>query len=191
SGPAWSDLCDQIQNAQHALTLADDVRETIALLERALELRVFALQARPRDHALDLDQQLLVIPGLREVVVRSAFERVYRHLDRAVRSDHEDGRLGIALAHVAQYLHAGAIRHHQIQQDQIVVPSFDLVLALGRVRGEVDLIVLERQQRFQTFPDVCFVIDYQDAAFGLGLSGKVGRELFRHAPVFWPTATLR
>ena len=40
------------------------------MLQGALELPVLALEPGPRDHPIDFDQQLLVIPGLGEIVVR-------------------------------------------------------------------------------------------------------------------------
>ena len=46
-GATWH---HQIEHAQHAVALADDVGETVALLQRALELRVFVDQPLARDH---------------------------------------------------------------------------------------------------------------------------------------------
>ena len=40
-------LPHQVEHAQHALALADDVGEAVALLERALELRVLVMQPLP------------------------------------------------------------------------------------------------------------------------------------------------
>ncbi len=41
-------LADQIEHAHHALALADDVGEAVALLERALELGVLVFEAPAR-----------------------------------------------------------------------------------------------------------------------------------------------
>ena len=70
----------KIQNLEHALALADDVRETVALSEGALQLGILALQTALRDHAVDLDQQLLVIPGLGEVIAGTVLQRLHRDL---------------------------------------------------------------------------------------------------------------
>ena len=69
------------------------------------------LKARARHHLLHFDEQLLVIPGLREVVIRAGLQRAHRHLHRAVGGDHDDGRLDVALAGVLQHVHAGVHRH--------------------------------------------------------------------------------
>ena len=94
--------------------------KAVALLQRALELDVLALQAALRDHAVDLDQQLFVVPGLGEIIAGAALQRVHGDLDRAVRGDHEDRRFLIARADFFEHLHAALVRHHQVQQHQIV-----------------------------------------------------------------------
>ena len=66
---ARRDLHHQVEHAQHAVALADDIGKTVALLERAFELRVFVDQALAGDDPLDFDQQLFVIPGLGEIIV--------------------------------------------------------------------------------------------------------------------------
>ena len=81
---------------QHALALADDIGEVVALLQRALELGVLLREALPGDHAVDFDQQFFVVPGLGEIVVRAEFEGPHRAFHAAVSGDHEDRRFGIA-----------------------------------------------------------------------------------------------
>ena len=65
-------LRHQVQNPQHPLALADDVRKAVTLLEGALELGVLALQPALGDHALDLDQQLFVVPRLGKIIAGAA-----------------------------------------------------------------------------------------------------------------------
>ena len=62
-------LHHQIEHAQHALALADDIGKAVALLQRALELRVFVDQPLAGDDPVDFDQQLFVVPGLGEIIV--------------------------------------------------------------------------------------------------------------------------
>ena len=106
------------------------------------------------DHAIDLDQQLLVVPGLGEIIVGAALERAHRDFHRAIGGDHEDRRFRIALANFAQHFHAGAVRHHQIQQNQVVVAGFDLAQSLGAILRQVDCVTFQCQQRFQAFANV-------------------------------------
>ena len=48
-GAAGRHLRHQVEHAHHALALADDVGEAVALLEGALELRVFVFETAPLD----------------------------------------------------------------------------------------------------------------------------------------------
>ena len=94
--------------------------KAVALLQGALEVRVLALQPALRDHGVDLDEQLFVVPGLREIIVRAGFDRVHRDFDRPVGGDHDDRRFLIARADLGKHVHAGPVRHHQVEQDQVV-----------------------------------------------------------------------
>ena len=104
----------------HALALADDIGEAVALLQGALEVGILVLQAPGRDHAVDFDDELFVVPGLGEIVVGAQLEGLDGGFHRAVGGDHEDGRLAVVRAHVLQHLHAGTVGHHQIEKHQVV-----------------------------------------------------------------------
>ena len=129
-------------------------------LSAFLSWTIFARQPAVRDHAIDLDQQLLVVPGLGEIIVRAVLERGHRHFHRPVGGDHEDRRLGVALADLAQHFHAGAVRHHQIQQDHVVVGGFGAAQAFAAVLRQLHRVAFQAQQRLQAFADVRFVVDY-------------------------------
>ena len=75
--------------------------KAVALFQRALELGIFAFETPLGNHAVDLDQQLFVVPGLRKIIVCAQFQRVYGGFYRAIGRDHEDGSFAVALAHVA------------------------------------------------------------------------------------------
>ena len=159
SGAAGRHLHHQIEHAQHALALADDIRETVPLFQRPFELRVFVEQPLAGDDPLDLDQQFLVVPGLWQVVVGAQFHRLNGGFHRAVSRDHEDRRVAVAFAHVAKDFHAGFFRHHQIEQHQIVSPLFQPALALGAVLRQIDFVTLQIEQRSQTFANIRLVVD--------------------------------
>ena len=167
-GAAGSHLGHQVQHADHALALADDVGETVALLEGALEMRVLIFEPPPHDHAVDLDEQLLVVPGLGEIVVGAELEGVDRGLHRAVGGDHEDRGFAVALADLLEHVHAGAVGHHEVEQDQVVAADLHFLEPLGRVLRLIDGIAFRGEQDFQAFADIQLVVDYQDSAFGFG-----------------------
>src|SRR5437763_10323708 len=117
-----------------------------------------------RDHAVDLDQKLFVVPGLREVVVRAGLESAYRDVNRSVGGQKENWRYLVAVANLCQDFHTGAVWHHQIQQDQIVTAGFELLQAHCAVFSEIYGIVLIREQEFEAFTNIHFVIDDHDPA---------------------------
>ena len=68
-------LRHQVEQRQDFFALADDVREVVALLQRALQLNVFFAQAAAFDGQRDLRQQFVVRPRLGDVILRAVFER--------------------------------------------------------------------------------------------------------------------
>jgi hypothetical protein len=80
--------------------------KAVALLESTLEMLVLALEPRLGDHVADLDQQLVVVPGLREIIVGARLQRIHRHLDRTIGGQHDHGGLVIFLAQLPENVHA-------------------------------------------------------------------------------------
>ena len=135
---------------------------------------VLALQVAARDHPVDFDDQLLVVPGLGEIIVGAQLQRVHRGLHAAVGRDHEDRRLFIALPDLLQHLHAAHVRHHQVQQDQVVGVGGELVQAFGAVLGGIGDVAFGGQQQFQAFADIDLVVDDQDLALGCRVEDRSG-----------------
>ena len=179
---AGGHLRHQVQNARHAVAAAHDVREAVALLEGPLELGILGLQAPLRNDLGDLDQQLFVLPRLLNEVVGAAFERFDGNVDRAVGRHHEHRDLAVPLPDVAQHVHPRAVRHHQVEQDQVVVPGFELAQALEAVRGQLHRVPFQGEKSLQAFPDVLLVVHYQDSAFEDDVGAPI-RHALRHAPL--------
>ena len=62
----------------------------------------------------------------------------------------------------SQHFHAGHVRHHQVEQDQIVACDLQLLQAFGGVGGQFDAVALDGQQRLQALADIGFVVDDED-----------------------------
>ena len=107
----------------------------VALLQCAPQFACSRAPAACARSALDLDQQLFVVPGLGEVVVGAGFQRLHRDFNGPICRDQEDGGLRVALADVVQHFQTGAVRHHEIQQNQVVDAGLELLQALGGVLG--------------------------------------------------------
>ena len=72
----------------------------------------------------------------------------------------------VALADFFEHLHAALVRHHQIEQDQVVGVSLPAACRPSvPLCGQFDAIAFAGEQRFQAFADIGFVVDDQDLAF--------------------------
>ena len=95
----------------------------------------------------DLDEQLLVVPGLGEIIGGAQLQRLHRGFHRPVRRDHEDGRFAVAQAEFLKHLHAGYVGHHQVEQHHVVAARFEALQAFGAVLGEIDRVAFAGEQR--------------------------------------------
>ncbi len=165
-GTAGRDLRDQVEDAQHDLAFAHDVGEVVALLEGALELKVFFLGAVAGNGGADVGEQLLVVPGLLDEVLRAGADGLDDVIDGAVGRDHDDGQIGLALLELRQQLEAALAGQSEIEEDEVearLIEQAQPLLAVGRgFHG----VVLEREQHFQRFADAGLVIDDQDGGGG-------------------------
>ena len=178
------DLRNKVQHALHPLRFADDVRESVALFQRAAQFAVLPLQPRAGNLAVDLEHQFLVVPGLREVVVGPGLESLHRYFDRAVGRDQKNGRFNVARTDVAQQVEPRTVGHHQVEQDQIVDPGLDLSQSLRGTIGQVHAVAFEVQQRLQALPDVGLVVDDQNPTPCEGRRGRLFHghsRLIRHS----------
>ncbi len=109
----------EVQHGKNSLALADDVREVVALFERALQLHVFFAQSPAFDRQRHLGQQFVVRPRLGDVVARAVFERRARHVDGAIRGDQHHRQAGIPLVDFSQQLEAVAVGQADVEQEQV------------------------------------------------------------------------
>ena len=128
-------------------------------------MRVFVFLAAQSNHAPDLDQQLFVVPGLGKIVVGAELEGFHRGFHRAVSGDHEDGGFAVASADLGQHIHAGAVRHHQVEQHQIVEMRIHLLDAFGAILRQSYLEPFAREQQLEAFADIHLIVDNEDVAF--------------------------
>ena len=153
------DLGDQIEHGQHLLALADNVREIVALLERALEVNVFFAQPAAFDGHRDLRDQLVIRPRFGDVVLRAALERRAGHINGAVGGDEDDGKVRVAKADFAQHVESVAVRQAHVEQHQIegLVLQF-LQAGLARFRQRY-FEALRSQQGLKTLADLQLVVN--------------------------------
>ncbi len=127
--------------------------KVVALLQSALELDDFLLGPALPHCATDVGQQLLVVPRLLDEVGRARLHSIDSVFDRAVSGDHDDSQFGIALADIAQYVDAVAVRHCKVEQDEVIRTIGQPRQPFFAVAGDVDLVAFQFQQCLQRFAD--------------------------------------
>ena len=134
-GAAGGDLGDEVEEAQHRLALPNDVFKVVALLEGALELHDLFFGAAARDRGADVGEQLLVVPGLLDEVLRACPDRVHNIAYRPEGGDHDDRQIGLQLDDAGQQLDAALSRQSQVEQQKIVLVAREQLHAGGAVHG--------------------------------------------------------
>ena len=65
-------------------------------------------------------------------------------------------------ADALQHLDAVELRHHQVEDDEVVAAGPDLVLDLRRIAQRLDLVAVALEQRLHVVADGSVVVDDQD-----------------------------
>ena len=173
--PAGRDLRHEVEDAQHALALAHDVREVVALLEGALELKVFFLGAVAGDGRANVGKQFLVVPGLLDEVFRAGADGLDHVVHGAVGRDHDDGQIGLALLELRQQLDAALAGQRQIEEHEIEALAIEELQSLLAVAGSFDDIVFKTEQHLQRLANAGLVVDHQDGGRGsIAVAGRCG-----------------
>jgi hypothetical protein len=110
-----------------------------------------------------------VLEGLLEVVGRPALHRRYRALDVAEGGDHDDRRLRMPRAQLAQHLDPVDVGQPKIDHGQVrirLIGQLQAVLAgAGGVHFDVVLTENPRDER----SDVTFVVDHENRVHALSI----------------------
>ena len=157
--PARSNLCDQVENLQHDLAFAHNVREVVALLQGALELQNLFFGAMAGHCGADIGQQLFVVPGLLNEVLRAGADGLDNVVHRAIRGDHDDRQLGVAFLDLRKQLEAAFAGQVQVEQQQIEVLKIESPQPFDAVGGHSHRVPLKGQQHFERLADGRLVVD--------------------------------
>ena len=149
-------------------------------------MSIFAFQTAALNVLIDFEKQLFVVPGFGEKIGGPEPNRLHRRFDRAVGGQHDDRRFPVPRADILQHVESGAIGKHQVQQHQVEALGIQGGNTGGSIGRGRNLVLLQLEQCLETFENHVFVVDDEDAAFGLfgGL-----RRRPRHEQLSWPAAT--
>jgi len=110
----------QLEDRQHRLARADDVRELVRGLQRPLHQDVFLLQPLAVELLADAERQFVAqVRRLLDIVGRAETQRLQHRLLRAVRRHHDDAEGGVQALRLAQQIDAGDLRHPDVGDDQV------------------------------------------------------------------------
>ena len=109
-GTARRDLRDEVEEAKHWLALADDIFKVVALLQRALELNDFLFGAMPGNCGANVGEQLLVVPGLLDEILRAGADGVDDIAHGAERRNHDHRKFGLHLDDARQQVDTALAR---------------------------------------------------------------------------------
>ena len=99
----------------------------------------------------------------------AGLHRVHRVFHRAIRGDHHDRKLEVALANFLQNLDTVTLGHGEVEQYKVVGTLRQPCESLRAVAGAVDFVAFELEQRLQRFANRGFVVDDEHSAHRLRL----------------------
>ncbi len=167
-GAAGRHLAHQVQHPHHPLALADDVREAVALLQRALAAACSRAPAGASAMMRSISiSSLSFSQGFWKIVRGAGLQRIDRHLRRAVSRDHEDRRLAVALPRrrAARPCPNGPASSGPAARGRSSRPRIAASPSAAFCARSTRVPALIHEQRFQAFPDVRLVVDYENLSF--------------------------
>jgi hypothetical protein len=139
---ALGDILKQVEHANHRLVAPDHLVETELALEITAQLAHLPAQLGGFQALLDGEHQLIHVERLGDVVVRPQADRLDRLLQPAEGGDHDDDRLAVVLANLAEHVQAGEVGQLVVEQDQVVIAMGVEIETGGGVTGFVHGIAL-------------------------------------------------
>src|SRR5258705_1252640 len=161
-GRAWSNLGDEVEQAEHRFALADDIFKVVALLQGALELDYLFFGTVAGDGGANVGEQFLVVPGLLDEVFRAGTNGVHDVADRAVRRNHDDGKIGLHLDDARQQVDTALAGKSKVKKQQIVLVARTKLHARRAIDSSADRESLQGQQGIERFAYRLLVVDDED-----------------------------
>ena len=158
------DLPDRLEHRAHARPAAHQVPHAELALDARAQQAVLARELRALERAPDDQADLVVVEGLRDVVLGAELHRLDRDLLAAVRGDHHDRRLGLALARAAHHVEAGgAVAEREVGQHEVELAALELGERIRAALALHHLVALAAEQAGERQPDARLVLHHQHA----------------------------
>ncbi len=146
--------------------LAEHARQAETLLVVVLEQHELGEQPPPLDRAVEEEQQVVGVDGLREEVGGAVLHRPHGLLDGAERGHHDDRGLGVGLERRVEHVEAAPRRQLQVGEDDEVALAREPAARLVRVGRLVDAVAARLEGLAQHRAKRLLVLDDQDVGQG-------------------------
>ena len=162
---AGGDLSDRLQHFLHRLRTADDAFLVVGRIdERARRLTGRREVAAGAERAVDQGDELRLVKGLHDVIIRAELHRLDRGLGRAERGHQDHHRLRLRAAEHLQGFDAGHPAHAVVEQDDVGLVALRERDAGFAAVGFDHRVALASERALERVAQVFIVID--DENFG-------------------------
>ena len=168
------DRLDHLEDVEHRLASADDVRELVRQAERPLEQDVLLAELPVLDLLAHLHLEQVDVERLAQVVAGAEPHRFDRRLGRGERRDHDAEDVLVDLLRGAQHVDAAQVGHLDVGDQQVDRLALQRVDGGAAVLGEQHLVAFAAQHDRQQLPHRSLIVDDEDARRTAGRGGRRG-----------------
>ena len=172
------DLLDQLEDGEHLLAAADDVRELVRRAERALQQHVLLPQLALLERVADLDLQLVDVERLAEVVVGAQPHGFDGGVGRRERRDHDAEHVLIDPLGGAKHLDAAHVGHLDVGDQQIEAAALELLDRRAAVLGQRHVVAFAAQHDGQQLAHRSLVVHDEQSRLARRRCVLVGCSVF-------------
>ena len=193
------DRLDHLEDVEHRLAAADDVRELVRQAERPLQQDVLLPELAVLDLLADLHLEQIDVERLAQVIAGAEPHRFDGGLGRREGRDHDAEDVLIDVLRRAQHVDAAQVGHLDVRDQQVHRLALEQVDRRAAVLGEQHFVSLAAQHDRQQLAHRPLIVDDEDARADARsvdrLDGlQIGRSLMPsppRAPAAGPTRSCR
>jgi hypothetical protein len=157
------DGLDHLEDFQHRLAAADDVRELMRQTKRSLQQHVLLTQLPVLDLLPDFHLEQVDVERLAQVVARAESHRFDRCFRGCERGDHDPQNVLVDLFRGTQHIDAAQIRHLDVGDQQIDRLTLQRIDCRTAVVRQHDLVAFPPQDNRQQFAHRSLIVDHENA----------------------------
>src|SRR5207253_2184085 len=166
------DFADQVVDVLHLPARANDVFESVTVLQLLAQINVLAQRRLVIERPLHRKLELVDLKRLGHVIVRAHLHCLNRGFDRAVRSDQNHRRLPMMFPHMPEHVAPGHRLHFDVGDHGLRRDAVQLLDCFRRGIEWENLMALFPTESHDDFHHRGFVIDNYDFSHGKSQRGE-------------------